>query len=78
MDAAPMPVAVPKRHLYRIPEAMSLLAMSRSVIYELIRAGRLRAVKQGRATRIPASAIQEYVQLLIRESETEVSYGKTA
>jgi excisionase family DNA binding protein len=75
MDAA----RVPNRHLYRIPEAMSLLAMSRSVMYEQIRAGRLRVVKQGRATRIPAIAIQDYVQLLISESKTErVSYGQTA
>jgi excisionase family DNA binding protein len=77
MDAVPMPVTVPERHLYRIPEAMSLLAMSRSVIYEEIRAGRLRSVTLGRARRIPAIAIQEYVQLLINESEG-VSYGKTA
>ncbi len=65
----PMPVAVPERHLYRIREAMSLLSMSRSFIYEQIRAGRLRSVKQGRARLIPATAIQTYVQLLIDESE---------
>lgn len=65
----PMPVAVPDRHLYRIAEAMRLLSMSRSFIYEQIRAGRLRSVKQGRARLIPATAIQTYVQLLIEESE---------
>jgi excisionase family DNA binding protein len=68
--------AVPERHLYRIPEAMTLLALSRSVIYEQIRAGRLRTVSQGRARRIPASAIREYVALLERESE--VSYDQPA
>ena len=30
---------IPERHLYRIPEAMQLLSMSRSVIYEQIRSG---------------------------------------
>lgn len=76
MDAPPMPSTVPERHLYRITEAMRLLSMSRSVIYEQIRAGRLRSVKQGRARLIPAVAINDYVQLLITESE--VSYGQAA
>jgi excisionase family DNA binding protein len=66
-----VPAAVPLRHLYRIPEAMKLLSMSRSVIYEQIRAGRLRSVTQGRTRLIPALAIQDYVQLLIRESGVE-------
>jgi excisionase family DNA binding protein len=77
MDPVPMPVTMPPQYLYRIPEAMRLLAMSRSVIYEQVRAGRLRVVKQGRATRIPAIAIQDYVQLLINESEGD-NLGKTA
>lgn len=71
MDAAPRPTAVPPRHLYRITEAMRLLSMSRSVIYEQIRSGRLRSVKQGRARLIPAEAIDQYVQLLISESEVD-------
>lgn len=75
-NPVPMPVAVPERHLYRITEAMRLLSMSRSFIYEQIRAGRLHSVKQGRARLIPAMAIQEYVQLLI--SESEVSLDETA
>ncbi len=63
---------MPDRHLYRITEAMHLLSMSRSFIYEQIRAGRLQSVKQGRARLIPASAIQTYVQLLIKESEVQL------
>lgn len=53
--------------LYRIPEAMQLLSLSRSVIYEQIRAGRLKLVTQGRTRLIPAMAIAEYVDLLVRE-----------
>lgn len=60
---------VPARHLYRIPEAMRLLSMSRTVIYEQIRAGRLRTVAQGRTRRVSAQAINDYVKLLERESE---------
>ena len=55
--------------LYEIPEAMELLSLSRSVIFEQIRLGRLHSVKEGRARRIPASAIDEYVALLEREAE---------
>ena len=60
---------LPARRLYRIPEAMQLLSMSRSVIYEQIRAGRLRSVTQGRARFIPAAALTEYINLLIAESQ---------
>jgi excisionase family DNA binding protein len=54
--------------LYRIPEAMRLLSMSRSVMYEQIRAKRLRTVRQGRTRLIPAAAIVDYVLLLESES----------
>ena len=54
--------------LYKIPDAMQALNLSRSVIYELMRAGRLRYVCEGRARRIPASAISEYVALLESEA----------
>lgn len=57
-----------RKALYRIPEAMALLSLSRSVIYEQIRASRLRTVKQGRTRLVPAAAIAEYVALLERES----------
>jgi excisionase family DNA binding protein len=55
--------------LYKIPEAMRLLSISRSVIYEQIRAGRLKSVRLGRARLVPASAIDDYVALLLREAD---------
>ena len=57
-----------RKALYRIPEAMRQLSLSRSVIYELIRSGRLRTVKEGRTRLVPARAIAEYVALLEREA----------
>ena len=54
--------------LYRVPEAMRLLALSRSVLYEQIRAGRLGSVTQGRTRLIPSSAITDYIALLLREA----------
>jgi excisionase family DNA binding protein len=58
-----------EKALYRIPEAMRLLSLSRSVIYSQIRTGRLRSVKEGSARLIPAEAITEYVALLEAEAE---------
>ncbi len=49
--------AATTQQLYRVPDAMQLLSLSRSVIYEQIRTGRLKSVTQGRTRLIPASAI---------------------
>ncbi len=57
------------RQLYRVTDVMRMLSMSRSVIYEQLRSGRLRSVRQGRSRRIPAAAVAEYVALLEREAE---------
>ncbi|MEU8938767.1 helix-turn-helix domain-containing protein [Streptomyces goshikiensis] len=54
--------------LYRIGEATKVLRMSRTVIYDLIRTGRLRTVKEGRTRLVPASAITDYVALLEHEA----------
>jgi excisionase family DNA binding protein len=56
------------KQLYRVADAMVVLSLSRSVIYEQIRSGRLRSVNQGRSRLIPASAIAEYVALLESEA----------
>jgi excisionase family DNA binding protein len=61
------------RQLYRIAEVMEILSLSRTVIYELIRSGRLRSVKEGRSRLVPASAIADYVALLEREANRKVA-----
>jgi excisionase family DNA binding protein len=69
MTTQPLPVQTPPaKPLYRVPEAMALMSLSRSVIYELIRSGRLRSVKEGRTRLIPATAISDYVALLEQEA----------
>lgn len=55
--------------LYRVADAMRVLSMSRTVIYEQIRSGRLRSVKQGRTRYITESAIRSYIALLEKEAE---------
>ncbi|MQM26636.1 excisionase family DNA-binding protein [Glycomyces albidus] len=54
---------------YTVSEAGGILRLGRSKLYEEIAAGRLRFVKVGRATRIPAEWLQEYRQLLIEEGQ---------
>ncbi|MGW2585774.1 helix-turn-helix domain-containing protein [Streptomyces virginiae] len=66
MSVTTMPPVEPV--LLKVAAAMTALSLSRSVIYELIRSGRLRTVNEGRARRIPRSAINEYVALLEREA----------
>lgn len=70
----PHPEPAPSElRLYEIPEVMAMLQLSRSTIYEQIRARRLRIVKQGRSTRVTPAAIADYIKLLERESDDEVS-----
>lgn len=54
--------------LYRVEEAAEALRMSRSVVYELIRSGRIRTVKEGRRRLVPVTALTEYVTELIEEN----------
>ena len=61
--------AVTMQQLYRVLAAMRLLSLSRSVIYQQIRAGRLKSVTQGRTRLIPAAAIADYIALLQREAD---------
>lgn len=60
------PVATPQ--LYRVDQAARVLSMGRTAIYELIRSGRLRSVKEGRMRLVPASAIADYIALLESEA----------
>jgi excisionase family DNA binding protein len=53
--------------LYTIEEAMIMLRMGRTTIFDLLRNGRLNSVREGRSRRIPPRAIAEYIALLERE-----------
>ena len=55
------------RALYSVREAMALLNLSRTQIYELIRTSRLVTVTEGRRRLVPADSIADYVQLLLEE-----------
>jgi excisionase family DNA binding protein len=61
--------AIPAKALYRVPEAAKILSLSRSLVYRLIKSGRLGTVTEGRTRLVPASAIEDYIALLKQESE---------
>ena len=52
------------RLLLRVDEAGHRLNLGRTVMYELIRSGRLRSVKVGKLRLIPSSALAEFVDQL--------------
>ncbi|MGP3961477.1 helix-turn-helix domain-containing protein [Nonomuraea sp. 3N208] len=62
-------VHYPGQALYDVNETGVVLRLSRRYLYQEIRAGRLRTVKAGRARRVPADAIAEYIKLLEQEAQ---------
>jgi excisionase family DNA binding protein len=50
--------------LLTIPQAAARLSISRSTAYQLVAAGRLETVHIGRACRIPADAVDDFVASL--------------
>lgn len=49
-------------------EAADVLGLSRSKVFALIQSRRLKSVKIGGCRRIPACALKEYVEYLMREA----------
>jgi excisionase family DNA binding protein len=58
----------PAQVMYRISDVVKVTGLSRSLIYEQIKAGRLLTVKQGRAVLVTAAALDAYIQLLEKEA----------
>jgi excisionase family DNA binding protein len=56
--------------LYRINEAADACSIGRTKTYELINRGLLRTVRIDGAVRIPAAALEEFVQTIEGRSKT--------
>jgi excisionase family DNA binding protein len=54
----------PQRLLYTTDNAGAILGVGRTTIYQLIQSGELKSVKIGRSRRIPAAALQDYINKL--------------
>ncbi|MFG2194457.1 helix-turn-helix domain-containing protein [Streptomyces sp. NPDC048639] len=54
--------------LLTVPEVMARLKLGRSTIYDLIRSHRLASITIGRARRIPASSLRDFIAHQIAEA----------
>jgi len=64
----------PRQHrlLLRLPEAARALGIARSTLYQLLAAGALPTIHIGRAVRIPAKALDDFIT---RHADTERRAG---
>ncbi len=69
MSSPTLAPAVIEPVFLRVPDAMKVLSLSRTTIYELIRSGRLHSCTEGATRLIPVEAITEYKILLLKEAE---------
>ncbi|MFJ5812562.1 helix-turn-helix domain-containing protein [Streptomyces sp. NPDC093108] len=54
--------------LLTVPEVMARLKLGRSTVYDLIRSRRLTSITIGRARRIPADAVRDFIHNEIEEA----------
>jgi len=54
--------------LLTVPQAMARLKISRSALYDLLRTRNLASLTIGRARRIPAHALDDYIQRHLEEA----------
>lgn len=57
------------KKLLTVGEAADLLGLGRSKTYELVMKGQLQSVQIGRARRVPATAVDEFVQKCVDEAD---------
>lgn len=69
----PTEPGIAELRLYTIEETRVMLRLGKTKIFDLLRNGRLRSVREGRAHRIPPSAIADYIALLEREAAEEAA-----
>ena len=53
-----------RRLLLKLPQVVERAGLSRSTIYELIASGEIPVVRIGRAVRVPAAALEAWVERL--------------
>ncbi|MEU2434498.1 helix-turn-helix domain-containing protein [Streptomyces sp. NPDC007861] len=64
-----MRTALPTTHeALTVPEVMSALRLSRFKVYDLIRSKQLPSFTIGRSRRVPADALQTFIQNQLREA----------
>ena len=61
---------LPRRLTVRIPQAVEMLGVSRSKIYELIQQGEIEVIKVGSSTLLPVDGLVRFVEKRRRASST--------
>ncbi|MCG8914831.1 helix-turn-helix domain-containing protein [Actinokineospora sp. PR83] len=56
------------RKLYRVEEVARIMQIGRSKVFDLMRSGELASVKIGGSRRVPARAIDSYLDRLMDEA----------
>lgn len=54
--------------LLTVPDVMSRLQLGKSKVYDLIRTKRLASFTEGRARRIPETAVQDYIRTRLEDA----------
>lgn len=52
--------------LLTVPEVMARLKLGRTTVYDLIRSRRLASIRIGRARRVPAQSVRDFIAVELR------------
>ncbi|MEU2244045.1 helix-turn-helix domain-containing protein [Streptomyces sp. NPDC018338] len=63
-----MTTATAPAELLTVPEVMARLRLGRSTVYDLIRSRRLTSITIGRARRVPADSVRDFINHEIEEA----------
>ncbi|UUU24247.1 helix-turn-helix domain-containing protein [Streptomyces sp. DSM 40750] len=55
------------RELLTVPQVMARLQLGRSAVYDLLRSGQLASITLGRARRIPARALTDFIRVRLEQ-----------
>jgi excisionase family DNA binding protein len=56
--------------LWKPSDLIGLLNLGRSTVYNLIASGELKAIRFGRAVRVPQSTLDEFIREKLQQQET--------
>lgn len=57
----------PTLELLTVPQVMGRLQLGRSAVYDLLRSGQLTSINLGRARRIPAHALTDFIRTRLKQ-----------
>jgi predicted DNA-binding transcriptional regulator AlpA len=55
-------IDINERLTVRIPQALSMIGLGRSMLYELVSAGEIETIKVGKATLVIVSSLNDFVE----------------